>query len=94
VERVPEVVPGYPDRILPVDPKAAAILKTRTLTNLYNQRPAWLDNAHRDLDAAVAGAYGWPADISEEDALARLLALNLERAAAGQPLAAETLTKS
>ena len=84
VERVPEVVPGYPDRILPVSPQAAAILKKRTLTNLYNERPAWLDNAHRDLDAAVAAAYGWPADISEEDALARLLALNLERAAAGR----------
>ena len=76
---VPEVVPGYPDRIVPVDPQAAAILKTRTLTNLYNQRPAWLDNAHRDLDAAVAAAYGWPADIAEEEALARLLVLNLER---------------
>jgi hypothetical protein len=59
--------------------RAAAVLKTRTLTNLYNERPAWLDNAHRDLDAAVAAAYGWPADISEEDALSRLLALNLER---------------
>lgn len=47
--------------------------------DLYNERPAWLDNAHRDLDAAVAAAYGWPADISVEDALARLLALNLER---------------
>jgi hypothetical protein len=46
----------------------------------YNERPAWLDNAHRDLDAAVAAAYGWPADIGEEDALVRLLALNLERA--------------
>ncbi|HEV2335745.1 MAG TPA: DNA methyltransferase [Stellaceae bacterium] len=84
VRRVPEVVAGYPDRVLPVDPSAAAILKTRTLTNLYNERPAWLDNAHRDLDAAVAAAYGWPADISEEDALSRLLALNLERAAAGR----------
>jgi type II restriction/modification system DNA methylase subunit YeeA len=84
VERVPEVVPGYPERIVPVNPKAAAILKTRTLTNLYNERPAWLDNAHRDLDAAVASAYGWPMDIAEEEALARLLALNLERAAAGR----------
>jgi type II restriction/modification system DNA methylase subunit YeeA len=84
VERVPEVVPGFPDRIVPVNPKAAAILKKRTLTNLYNERPAWLDNAHRELDAAVAAAYGWPADISEEDALARLLDLNRERAAAGQ----------
>lgn len=77
----PEVVPGYPDRILPVDERAAAILKKRTLTNLYNERPAWLDNAHRDLDWAVAAAYGWPADLSEEEALARLLALNRERAA-------------
>jgi integrase len=40
VERVPEVVPGFPDRIVPVSPKAAAILKKRTLTNLYNERPA------------------------------------------------------
>jgi type II restriction/modification system DNA methylase subunit YeeA len=79
IDRVPEVVPSFPDRILPKNPDAAAILKKRTLTNLYNERPAWLDNAHRDLDAAVAAAYGWPADISEEDALARLLALNLER---------------
>jgi hypothetical protein len=47
VRRAKEVVPGYPDRILPVDVKAAAILKTRTLTNLYNERPVWLDNAHR-----------------------------------------------
>jgi type II restriction/modification system DNA methylase subunit YeeA len=82
VRREPEVVLGYPDRILPVDQRAAAILKKRTLTNLYNERPAWLDNAHRDLDAAVAAAYGWPAEIAEEEALARLLALNLERAAA------------
>jgi type II restriction/modification system DNA methylase subunit YeeA len=81
VERMPEVVSGYLDRIVPVSPKAAAILKTRTLTNLYNQRPAWLDNAHRDLDAAVAAAYGWPADLAEDEALERLLALNLVRAA-------------
>ena len=35
VRREPEVVPGFPDRILPIDEKAAAILKKRTLTNLY-----------------------------------------------------------
>jgi type II restriction/modification system DNA methylase subunit YeeA len=84
VERVPEVVPSYPDRIVPVSPQAAVMLKQRTLTNLYNERPAWLANAHREVDAAVAAAYGWPADISEEDALARLLDLNRERAAAGR----------
>jgi len=58
-----------------------ADLKKRTLTNLYNARPTWLDLAHKKLDAAVAAAYGWPADLSDEDILARLLALNLERAA-------------
>ena len=84
VERVPEVAPGYPDRIVPVSAKAAAILKTRTLTNLYNERPTWLANAHAELDEAVASAYGWPTDVAEEEALARLLALNLERAALGR----------
>jgi type II restriction/modification system DNA methylase subunit YeeA len=80
VRRVPEVVPGYPDRLLPVDDRAAAELKKRTLTNLYNQRPAWLANAHRALDEAVAAAYGWTADLGGEDVLRRLLALNRERA--------------
>jgi hypothetical protein len=32
---------------LPPAMTAAAILKTRTLTNLYNERPAWLDDALR-----------------------------------------------
>jgi hypothetical protein len=50
------------------------------VTNLYNERPAWLDLAHKKLDAAVAAAYGWPADLSDEQILERLLALNLERA--------------
>ena len=55
-------------------------LRKRTLTNLYNERPTWLDLAHRRLDEAVLDAYGWPHDLSEEEILARLLALNLERA--------------
>ncbi|HWV40663.1 hypothetical protein [Pseudorhodoplanes sp.] len=84
IDIVPEVVPGYPDRILPKNEKAAAELKKRTLTNLYNARPQWLADAHRDLDAAVAAAYGWPTDISEDDALAKLLELNLSRAGAGK----------
>jgi type II restriction/modification system DNA methylase subunit YeeA len=93
IDIVPEVVPGYPDRILPKNEKAAAELKKRTLTNLYNQRPQWLSDAHRDLDAAVAAAYGWPADISEDEALAKLLELNLARtgaAAAGQGVEADS----
>jgi hypothetical protein len=59
-----------------------AELKRRTLTNLYNQRPTWLDQLHRTLDAAVSDAYGWPHDLTDDEILARLLALNLERAAA------------
>lgn len=59
-------------------------MKKRTLTNLNNKRPAWLDNAHRRLAAAVAAAYGWPVDLSDEAILERLFALNQERAAAGR----------
>ena len=84
-ERVPEVVPGYPDRIVPRDARAAAVLKTRTLTNLYNTRGTpegtWLDNLHRALDQAVAAAYGWPADLADDEILSRLLALNHARVA-------------
>lgn len=54
------------------------------MTNLYNQHPQWLVDAHRNLDTAVAAAYGWATDISEEDALARLLELNLSRATASE----------
>lgn len=78
-QREPEVVAGYPDRILP-RPGFEAELKKRTLTNLYNARPAWLANAHRALDIAVAAAYGWPADLDDANVLQRLLALNLSRA--------------
>lgn len=81
VRMEPEVVPGYPDRVLPRNEVAAAMLAKRTLTNLYNARPAWLANAHAELDRAVAAAYGWPGDISTDEALERLLALNLKRAA-------------
>jgi hypothetical protein len=43
----------YP-RLEPRDADCAAKLKDRTLTKLYNERPAWLDLAHKKLDAAVA----------------------------------------
>ncbi|WFU34065.1 class I SAM-dependent DNA methyltransferase [Bradyrhizobium brasilense] len=82
VQRKPEIVAGFPERVVPINEHADRELKKRTLTKLYNERPTWLVNAHAELDAAVAAAYGWPADISEEDALARLFALNQERAAA------------
>ncbi|WP_298291785.1 DNA methyltransferase [Novosphingobium sp.] len=85
VRREPEVVAGYPDRILPKDEAAAKELAKRTLTNLYNARPAWLDHAHRALDEAVADAYGWGDDwraglLSDDEVLARLFRLNQERA--------------
>jgi type II restriction/modification system DNA methylase subunit YeeA len=53
-----------------------------TLTNLYNKRPKWLENAHHKLDEAVFAAYGWPAALTDAELLERLLALNRERAAA------------
>ena len=81
VKLVPEVVPGFPDRVMPITETAARELKKRTLTNLYNRRPAWIDQAHRQLDEVVASAYGWPADISEEEALKKLLELNLSQSA-------------
>lgn len=55
-------------------------LKKRTLTNLYNDRPTWLQHAHKKLDQAVLDAYGWPHDLTDAAILERLLALNLERA--------------
>jgi type II restriction/modification system DNA methylase subunit YeeA len=88
------------ERWLNPEDATEAELKKRTLTNLYNQRPTWLDNAHKKLDRAVLTAYGWddlipslvdgespipdpenPSPVTpEETLLARLLALNLERA--------------
>ena len=50
-----------------------------TLTGLYNANPAWLQNAHAELDAAVAAAYGWDAALDEQEILARLLDLNQQR---------------
>ena len=73
---------GYPLR--PVAKSGfEAELKKRTLTNLYNLRPTWLDNAHKTLDAAVAKAYGWndySPEMTDEEILRRLLVLNLARA--------------
>jgi hypothetical protein len=87
-DRVPEVIPlgmtasPYPDRIV-ARPGFEQDLAQRTLTKLYNQRPAWLTQAHEKLDAAVAAAYGWvdyTAAMADEEILRRLLALNGARA--------------
>ena len=65
----------YP-RLVPRDPDCAERLADRTLTKLYNARPAWLASAHDELDAAVAAAYGWPADLAPDEIIARLLERN------------------
>jgi hypothetical protein len=54
-------------------PKYSCGSPHETLTNPYNARPAWLDNIHRELDEAVAAAYGWPADLADDEILRRLL---------------------
>jgi len=69
----------YP-RLVPRDADSAAQLAKRTLTNLYNQRPTWLADAHRRLDASVFAAYGWPAELTDAQTLEKLLELNLKRA--------------
>jgi type II restriction/modification system DNA methylase subunit YeeA len=71
----------YP-RLIPRDADSAAKLAKRTLTNLCNQRPTWLADAHRRLDEAVLAAYGWPADLTDEQILERLLELNLRHSIA------------
>lgn len=68
----------YP-RLVPRDAATAAMLKKRTLTNLYNERPTWLANVHRKLDEAVFAAYGWSPGMTDDELLAKLLELNLSR---------------
>lgn len=77
-----EEAAGFPKRPV-AKPGHEADLKKRTLTNLYNEPPAWLKIAHEALDKAVAAAYGWhdyTPEWTNEEILRRLLALNLERA--------------
>jgi len=47
----------------------------------YNARLTWLVLAHQTLDNMALIAYGWPADLSDEDVLAWLAELNSEQAA-------------
>lgn len=75
-----ELKAGYPQRAI-AKTGFETKLKKRTLTNLYNQNPAWLTDAHKTLDLAVARAYGWhdyTSEMPEKEILSRLLALNIE----------------
>lgn len=89
IVRIPEVAPlgmgksPYPDRILPKNGLEGKLAE-RTLTKLYNDPPAWLIDAHQQLDEAVARAYGWTdyeQAMTDEEIFRRLMALNAQRAA-------------
>ena len=91
--RVQSTAPGHVTSTIPTPGESAPFvtpcivakdahvfnLAKRTLTNLYNERPTWLDLAHKALDEAVFDAYGWDPSMSDEQILAALLELNLER---------------
>jgi hypothetical protein len=70
--RFPRQVPKYEE--------CAGKLAKRTLTNLYNDRPTWLENAHRELDEAVFAGYEWKGSMPEDQVLAALLELNIAAA--------------
>jgi type II restriction/modification system DNA methylase subunit YeeA len=75
----PEGWPSLPDRVRPVSASAQEALRSRTLTELYNQRPSWLVATHKALDDAVASAYGIKANLPDDDILTHLLNLNTAR---------------
>ena len=57
------------------DGASAEKLRKRTLTNLYNQPPSWLEQVHERLDRAVHRAYGWEHPLEPTDVLDRLIEL-------------------
>jgi hypothetical protein len=78
VDLASEAIPGYPVRIIP-RPGHERDLNQRTLTRLYSEDPPWLRDAHQSLDLVVSAAYGWSANLSDNEILARLLELNHAR---------------
>ena len=61
--------PAVTTRLVPRDEEASRELKKRTLKNLYNARPQGLVDAHEAGAAAVSAAYGWSADVSDDEVL-------------------------
>lgn len=76
VKWVDESVPGYSKRTVPRNEDAAKALKKRTLTKSLQRPPAGGSPMCTTLDAAVAAAYGWSADIDDDHVLRELLALD------------------
>lgn len=77
-ERIGENSAGYPERIVTRSGHELD-MKKRTLTNLYNASPAWLQAMHATLDQAVAKAYGldWP--MTDDEIVHHLFKLNQSR---------------
>jgi hypothetical protein len=94
VQRLSEVAPGLPPQIVPINHAAAEVLKKRTMTDLYNDRPTWLQLAHLELDSAVCEAYGWTAALSDNEILEGLFQLNQERASHRQSIVASEIVES
>ncbi len=61
--------------------RAGTVLTTAEIDTARRARAGIILELHRRLDAAVADAYGWPADLTPTEIVARLVALNAERAA-------------
>lgn len=60
----------------PADSVSPTELKRRSLTNLYNETPTWLQFAHENLNEAVYAAYGWSSELADGEIQSRLLSLN------------------
>ncbi len=76
-ERVISRFPATRDVRFPHDEDAANAQEI--LTNLYDVRSQPLADALAALDAAVAAAYGWAADICDDEVLRELLARDWSR---------------
>ncbi len=77
-ERATSHRPGHAGNLLPQGAKGTW-LSTGERRTFDDGLVLILRELHDRLDAAVAGAYGWAVDLSDEDILARLVALNRAR---------------
>ena len=61
--------------------RSGAELSAQQQDSVREARAAIVDRLHQQIDAAVASAYDWPVDLPPAEIVARLVALNAERAA-------------